>query len=79
MTQFKTPLKQGTAVPLPAYLKLQRLFLAVCIALAPLSVILYSVSWARSPNPTNIATVGASAIISPALTTTCATQGTVGG
>jgi hypothetical protein len=61
MTQSKTPPKQGTAVPLPAYLKLQRLFLAVCIALAPLSVILYSVSWARSPNPTNIATVGASA------------------
>lgn len=53
--------QEGTAVPLPAYLKLQRLFFAVCITLAPLSVIVYSVSWARSPNPTSIATVGASA------------------
>jgi len=61
LAQFKTPAGQGTPAPLPAYLKLQRNFFAVCIALAPLSVIIYSVSWARSPNPTDIATVGAGA------------------
>lgn len=61
MTQSYTPPGQGKAVPLPAYLKLQRRFFAVCIALAPLSVIIYAVSWARSSNGTSIATVGASA------------------
>ena len=61
MTQSNTSAGQGKAVPLPAYLKLQCIFFAVCTALAPLSVIVYSVSWARSPNPTSIATVGASA------------------
>lgn len=60
-TPSNTLPNQGTGAPLPAYLKLQRLFFAVCIALAPLSVIIYSVSWARSPDPTSIATVGAGA------------------
>jgi len=61
MAQLKPPAGQGTGAPPPAYLKLQRIFFAICIALAPLSVIIYSVSWARSPNPTDIATVGATA------------------
>jgi hypothetical protein len=61
MTQSHASAEQGTAVPLPAYLKLQRIFFAVCIALAPLSVIIYSVSWARSPDPTSIAMVSAGA------------------
>ena len=61
MTQSNAPAGQGKTVSLPAYLKLQRIFFAVCIALAPLSVIVYGVSWARSPDSTSIATVSVGA------------------
>jgi hypothetical protein len=37
--------------PLPAYLKVQRMLLAACIILAPLSITLYILAWPENPAP----------------------------
>lgn len=63
MTQFKAPSEQGTGVPLPAYLKVLRLFEAACIALGPLAFLLYAIF-----DPTNrlgAASIAANAVANP--------------